>query len=124
MFDHLAVLFFAAKHHRYTAKSVWLSLMSNNGRCWFAWPRRCCKLLQESPRTSCYRLDERKSALGYATVITPSGSGDQQLSDSQHPTTTVTNPISSAKKMYASAFPKESVRMTPDMPFHLKRKFV
>jgi hypothetical protein len=39
-------------------------------------------------------------AVGQATVTTcPSGSGDQQLSDSQHPITTVTRPISSASIM-------------------------
>ncbi|KOX71763.1 Breast cancer type 1 susceptibility protein like protein [Melipona quadrifasciata] len=71
------------------------------------------------PRTSCYRLDERKSALGYARVTTPSGSGDQQLSDSQQPTTTVTKPISSAKKMYTSAFPKESAPRDSQFSFHV-----
>jgi hypothetical protein len=39
-------------------------------------------------------------AVGQATVTTcPSGSGDQQLSDSQHPITTVTRPINSASIM-------------------------
>lgn len=38
--------------------------------------------------------------LGQATVITsPSGSGDQQLSDNQQPITTVTSPISRASIM-------------------------
>lgn len=43
--------------------------------------------------------------LGQATVTTWSGSGDQQLSDNQHPITTVTKPISNANMMYTSAFP-------------------
>ncbi|EFA08705.1 hypothetical protein TcasGA2_TC006376 [Tribolium castaneum] len=46
---------------------------------------------------------------GQATVTTwPSGSGDQQLSDSQHPITTVTRPISSASIMYTSALPRQT----------------
>lgn len=36
---------------------------------------------------------------GQATVTTCSGSGDQQLSDNQHPITTVTIPISNASIM-------------------------
>lgn len=41
----------------------------------------------------------------HAIVTTCSGSGDQQLSESQQPITTVTRPISSARIMYTSAFP-------------------
>lgn len=37
--------------------------------------------------------------LGQATVTTCSGSGDQQLSDNQHPITTVTTPINNASIM-------------------------
>lgn len=44
--------------------------------------------------------------LGQAIVTTCSGSGDQQLSDSQQPMITVTKPISSARIMYTSALPE------------------
>lgn len=37
--------------------------------------------------------------VGQATVTTCSGSGDQQLSDNQHPITTVTRPIANASIM-------------------------
>lgn len=44
---------------------------------------------------------------GQATVIVmPSGSGDQQLSESQQPMTTVTRPMRRASIMYTSALPK------------------
>lgn len=47
--------------------------------------------------------------VGQAIVTPWSGSGDQQLSDSQHPITTVTSPISSASMMYTSAFPTKKI---------------
>lgn len=44
---------------------------------------------------------------GQATVIVmPSGSGDQQLSESQQPMTTVTRPMRRASTMYTSALPE------------------
>lgn len=61
------------------------------------------------------RLDDAISVLigwglwldvGQAIVTTWSGSGDQQLSDNQHPMMTVTRPINSASMIYTSAFPE------------------
>lgn len=52
-----------------------------------------------------YTCVHAPAATGQPPANTSSGSGDQQLSDSQHPTTTVTKPISSASIMYTSAFP-------------------
>ncbi|KAI8435910.1 hypothetical protein MSG28_004095 [Choristoneura fumiferana] len=52
-----------------------------------------------------YTCVHAPAATGQPPARMSSGSGDQQLSDSQHPTTTVTNPISNASTMYTSAFP-------------------
>lgn len=52
-----------------------------------------------------YTCVHAPAATGHPPAKMSSGSGDQQLSDSQHPTTTVTTPISSASTMYTSAFP-------------------
>lgn len=52
-----------------------------------------------------YTCVQAPAATGQPPASTSSGSGDQQLSDNQHPTTTVTTPISNANTMYTSAFP-------------------
>lgn len=52
-----------------------------------------------------YTCVHAPAATGQPPASASSGSGDQQLSDSQQPTTTVTNPISRANTMYTSAFP-------------------
>ncbi|CAD0199173.1 unnamed protein product [Chrysodeixis includens] len=52
-----------------------------------------------------YTCVHAPAATGHPPASASSGSGDQQLSDSQHPTTTVTNPINSASIMYTSALP-------------------
>lgn len=52
-----------------------------------------------------YTCVHAPAATGHPPANTSSGSGDQQLSDSQHPTTTVKKPISNASTMYTSAFP-------------------
>uniref|UniRef100_A0A2H1X045 SFRICE_033182 n=1 Tax=Spodoptera frugiperda TaxID=7108 RepID=A0A2H1X045_SPOFR len=54
-----------------------------------------------------YTCVHAPAATGHPPASTSSGSGDQQLSESQHPTTTVTKPISSASIMYTSAFPTQ-----------------
>lgn len=54
-----------------------------------------------------YTCVHAPAATGQPPARMSSGSGDQQLSESQHPTTTVTNPISSASTMYTSAFPAQ-----------------
>ncbi|CAG9786198.1 unnamed protein product [Diatraea saccharalis] len=52
-----------------------------------------------------YTCVHAPAVTGHPPASISSGSGDQQLSDSQHPTTTVTKPISRASTMYTSAFP-------------------
>lgn len=52
-----------------------------------------------------YTCVHAPAATGHPPANASSGSGDQQLSDSQQPTTTVTKPMNSANTMYTSAFP-------------------
>ncbi|CAH2037549.1 unnamed protein product, partial [Iphiclides podalirius] len=52
-----------------------------------------------------YTCVHAPAATGQPPASASSGSGDQQLSDSQQPTTTVTKPMSSASTMYTSALP-------------------
>lgn len=61
-----------------------------------------------------YTCVHAPAATGHPPASASSGSGDQQLSDSQHPTTTVTKPISSASIMYTSALP------TTNLSHHFK----
>lgn len=58
---------------------------------------------------------------GQATVtVMPSGSGDQQLSDSQQPMTTVTRPMRRANIIYTSALPACGRRNITRWCFYLK----